>query len=261
MRLAGAAESDDADPQHQARRVLKRPRARIRDGTVRLVTVDNRAGLSTFSADLNPNKVALLDTFLVPGRALELGSGAGQYGETIARRCTELLQIDLVDRRALHARSFPFFAMDAAQVRTLGRFENVVALDLLEHMPDEDEFLSAVADVCARRLILSVPNADDSQPAMMGLTHFHHTDKTHQREYSPESLEAALTAHGFRVLDIRPQYNTLWAFNAPMALARANRLSWLAAKSIWAQCRLYEAIGLFENRCVADWLCAAERVE
>jgi hypothetical protein len=107
---------------------------------------------------------------------------------------------------------------------------------------------------------VSVPNADDSQPAMLGLTHFHHTDKTHRREYSPASLESALARHGFRVMEIRPQYNTLWAFNAPMALARNNRVSWLAAKSIWAQCRLYEAIGLFENRCVADWLCAAERV-
>jgi hypothetical protein len=147
-------------------------------------------------------------------------------------------------------------------VEALGcRFENVVALDILEHMPDEDRFLSAVAAVCTRRLIVSVPNADDSQPAMMGLTHFHHTDKTHRREYSPQSLEAALARHGFRVLETRPQYNTLWAFNAPMALARNNRLSWLAAKSIWAQCRLYEAVGLFENRCVGDWLCAAERID
>ena len=225
------------------------------------MTVDNRGGLATFSPDINPHKVALLETFLVAGRALELGCGSGQYGATIARHCAELLQVDLVDRRAPEAQAFPFVAMDAADVDTLGRrFENVVALDILEHMPDEDRFLAAVAAVCTRRLIVSVPNADDSQPAMMGLTHFHHTDKTHQREYSPQSLELALARHGFRVLETRPQYNNLWAFNAPMALARNNRLSWLAAKSIWAQCRLYEAIGLFENRCIGDWLCAAERV-
>jgi hypothetical protein len=145
-------------------------------------------------------------------------------------------------------------------IETLGRrFDNVVVFDLLEHIAAEDDFLASLARVCSGRLLLSVPNEDDSQPAQLGLTHFHHTDKTHQREYSPQSLSAALTRHGFRVLDIRPQLNTLWAFNAPMALARRNRLSWIAAKSIWAQCRLYEAIGLFENRCVGDWLCAAER--
>ena len=231
------------------------------DGKLRLVTVDNRGGLATVSSDVNPNKIALLDSYLVPGRAVELGCGSGQYGEAIGRRCDELLQIDLVDRRAPAARAFPFAAMDAARVGTLGRrFENVVALDILEHMPDEDAFVAALAEVCTRRLMLSVPNADDSQPAIMGLTHFHHTDKTHQREYSPESLEALLARHGFRVIELRPQFNTLWAFNAPMALAKKNRLSWLAAKSIWAQCRLYEKIGLFENRCVADWLCAAERI-
>jgi hypothetical protein len=37
-------------------------------------------------------------------------------------------------------------------------------------------------------------------------------------------------------------------------LARKNHLSWLMAKSIWAQSRLYDAIGLFENRCIGDWL-------
>ncbi len=224
------------------------------------MTVDNRGSLATFSSEINPNKIALLEKYLVPGCALELGCGGGQYGEAIAARCDDLLQVDLVDRRAPGMSRFPFMAMDASRVNTLDRrFDNVIALDLLEHMRDEDGFLSAVADVCIRRLIVSVPNADDAQPAMLGLTHFHHTDKTHQREYSPQTLEASLTRHGFRVVEIRPQFNSLWAFNAPMALAKANRLSWLAAKSIWAQCRLYEAVGLFENRCVADWLCAAER--
>ena len=225
------------------------------------MTVDNRGGLATMSSEVNPNKIALLDTFLTPGSALELGCGSGQYGDAISHRCSELLQLDLVDRRSPAAHRFPFVAMDAADVPALGRrFDNVVALDILEHAIDEDRFLAAIAAVCTNRLLVSVPNADDAQPALMGLTHRHHTDKTHVREYSPESLASALTRHGFRVLDIRPQYNTLWAFNAPMALARGNPLSWLAAKSIWAQCRLYEAVGLFENRCVADWLCAAERV-
>src|SRR6185503_18164066 len=195
---------------------------------------------------------------LVAGTCVDLGCGSGMYGELISRRCPDLVQVDLVDRRSPEVRHFPFLAMDARDVWMLGRtFDNVVALDLLEHIADEDGFLSALARVCTGRLILSVPNADDSQPAMMGLTHFHHTDKTHQREYSPDSLRAALERSGFKVLDIRPQRNTLWAFNAPMALARKNRLSWLAAKAIWAQSRALEAIGLFENRCVADWLCGA----
>jgi SAM-dependent methyltransferase len=223
------------------------------------MTVDNRGGLATVSSDVNPNKIKLLNDFLVPGSAVDVGCGSGQYGSAIARCCADVLQVDLIDRREPAAGALPFRAMDATDLDRLDRtFDNVVALDILEHIAEEDAFLSAAARVCTQRLILSVPNADDSQPAMLGLTHFHHTDKTHQREYSPASLEAALRRHGFRVLAMRPQLNTLWAFNAPMALARKNPLSWLAAKSIWAQCRLYEAVGLFENRCVADWLCAAE---
>jgi hypothetical protein len=225
------------------------------------MTVDNRGGLATYSQDVNPNKVRLLEDFLVPGACIDLGCGSGAYGDVIATRCDELLQVDLVDRRSPEAAHFPFRAMDARDIASLRRtFDNVVALDLLEHVADEDGFLSALAGACGRRLILSVPNEDDSQPAQLGLTHFHHTDKTHQREYSPASLTKALERHGFKVLEIRPQINTLWAFNAPMALARNNRLSWLAAKSIWAQSRFFEAIGLFENRCVADWLCGAEKM-
>ena len=224
------------------------------------MTVDNRGGLATVSSEINPNKLRLLEEFLLSGSSIDLGCGAGQYGDAIARRCGDVLQIDLVDRRRAAAHPLPFTALDAVLVDTLGRtFDNVIAFDLLEHVADEDRLLAAVARICTGRLLLSVPNADDSQPAQLGLTHFHHTDKTHQREYTPQSLTDALARHGFRVIDLRPQLNTLWAFNAPMALARNNRLSWLAAKSIWAQCRLYEAIGLFENRCVADWLCAAER--
>src|SRR2546428_8919496 len=170
------------------------------------MTVDNRGGLATFSPDLNRNKIALLEDFLIPGSCVDLGCGAGVYGEVIARRCRDLLQVDLVDRRLPGARQFPFCAMDATTVGSIGKsFDNVVALDILEHIADEDGFLSSLAQICAGRLILSVPNEDDSQPATMGLTHFHHTDKTHQREYSPQSLETALKRNGFRVLDIRPQ--------------------------------------------------------
>jgi 2-polyprenyl-3-methyl-5-hydroxy-6-metoxy-1,4-benzoquinol methylase len=227
------------------------------------MTVDNRGGLATCSTGTNPNKVKLIDDFLIAGSCVDIGCGAGQYGPAIARRCHDVVQIDLLDRREASARALPvlrFVALDAVDIESLGRtFDNVVVFDLIEHIADEDGLLDSLARVCTGRLLLSVPNADDSQAAQLGLTHFHHTDKTHQREYSPESLAAALRRHGFRVLEIRPQLNTLWTFNAAMALARRNRLSWLAAKSIWAQCRLYEAIGLFENRCIADWLCAAER--
>src|SRR6478672_6673178 len=141
------------------------------------MTVDNRGGLATYSLDVNPNKIRLIEDFLTAGTCIDLGCGSGAYGEVIASRCDELLQVDLADRRSPEASHFPFLAMDARDVVSLGRtFDNVVALDLLEHVADEDAFLSALARICGRRLILSVPNDDDTQPAQLGLTHFHHTD-------------------------------------------------------------------------------------
>lgn len=213
------------------------------------------------SEHASPNKVRLLADYLLPGRCLDLGSGSGVYGDVIVGRCRDLLQADLVDRRNPEAQRHPFKVIDASNLQLGGeRFENVVAFDLLEHLPDEDRFLQQARELCSGRLLLSVPNEDDAQPAILGLTHRHHTDKTHCREYSRASLREVVERHGFSVLEIRPQINTLWAFNAPMALAKPNRISWLAAKSIYYQSRLYEAIGLFENRCIADWLCCAEIV-
>src|SRR2546428_10734802 len=102
------------------------------------MTVDNRGGLATFSPDLNRNKIALREDFLIPGSCVDLGCGAGVYREVIARRCPGLLQVDLVDRRLPGARQFPLCAMDATTVGSIRKsFVNLVALDILAHTAHE----------------------------------------------------------------------------------------------------------------------------
>src|SRR5262249_42945882 len=131
------------------------------------MTVDNRGGLATGSTGVNPDKLQLLDDFLVRGACADLGGGAREDGPALAPRWHSGLQVDLTDRRdpAVHGAA-RFAALDAVDIGSLGRtFDNVVAFDLLEHIPDEARLLSALAGVCTGRLLLSVPNADDSQPA------------------------------------------------------------------------------------------------
>lgn len=93
---------------------------------------------------------------------------------------------------------------------------------------------------------------------MMGLTHMHHTDKTHRREYTEESLRALLEGNGFRVLEILPHFNR-GILNAGRALAKGNMISKLAAKSLCLQTLFYQWLGIFENRCIADWFCVGQK--
>ena len=212
---------------------------------------------SCVSPKVDPLKLKLLDEYLLPGSCLDIGCGNGLYGRTMLERCAELLQIDLVDRRSPEARQYPFRIMDANQLDLpQDSFDNVVAFDIMEHLDDDAAFLRHVLRICRGRFICSVPNADDEQPRIIALTHMHHVDKTHRREYTVQSLTALLQDNSLNVLEIRPHYNR-GLFHASMALAKRNVISRLVARTISWQMQLYETLGLFENRCIADWFCAA----
>jgi 2-polyprenyl-3-methyl-5-hydroxy-6-metoxy-1,4-benzoquinol methylase len=218
----------------------------------------NRGGLAHFTEGVNARKIAFLDRNLVPGSCLDIGCGSGKYGAMMQAKCSTILQLDIVDRRAEEARRFPFVAMDANRM-DLGsaKYDNIVAFDLLEHLDDDRLFLTRIRTVCNGRLLLSVPNAEDDQPRRMGLTHMHHTDKTHRREYSREGLSAILDATGFRVREMFGQYND-GLLNAVYALAAPGRVAGWAARIITLQIRFGMRLGLFQNRCIADWFCCAE---
>ncbi|MCD6298053.1 MAG: class I SAM-dependent methyltransferase [Deltaproteobacteria bacterium] len=220
-----------------------------------------RQELSCFSLEINPRKLILLDEYLLPGSCLDIGCGNGLYGLKIIEHCSELLQIDVVDRRSAEAKQFPFRIMDASNLDLPAEsYDNVMAFDIMEHLNDDAAFLQQVHRLCRGegRLFISVPNENDEQPRMMGLTHMHHVDKTHRREYTDESLRVLLESNGFKVLEIRPQFNR-GILNAGRALAKENLISKLAAKTLYWQTLFYLWIGIFENRCIADWFCVAQK--
>lgn len=217
---------------------------------------------SCCSTGVNPLKLKLLDEYLLPGSGLDIGCGNGLYGKKILERCSELLQIDIVDRRLPAASQYPFRIMDAAKLELPARsYDNVIAFDIMEHLDDDVAFLQQVRRHMrgGGRLILTVPNKEDEQPSMMGLTHMHHTDKTHQREYTKEGLQSLLENNGFNVFEIRPQFNR-GILNAGRALAKGSLISKLVAKSLYWQNLFYLRIGIFENRCIADWFCVAQKM-
>jgi len=214
--------------------------------------------LSFCAIGVNVEKVRLLDEYLVKGTTLDVGCGNGLYGFPILSRGGSILQVDIADRRDSRAQALPFRVMDAQNLDLPdASYDNVVAFDIMEHLDDDILFLQSVRRICRNRLLLSVPNAEDEQPAKVALTHIHHKDKTHRREYTKESLLVALSRADFHPLMIRPHYNRCLPGFA-RALAAEGMVPKMAAKFISMQCCLFERLGWFENRCVADWFCVAE---
>ena len=84
-----------------------------------------------------------------------------------------------------------------------GRYDLIVLLDVLEHIPDDKGALAALRPKLAPggRLVLAVP-------AMPSLWSGHDVAHHHQRRYTRKSLEAVVSAAGFRTLR-RTAFNTL----------------------------------------------------
>lgn len=148
-------------------------------------------------------KLAYINRWAAGNTALDLGTGHGVYARYLADRGFAVTGLDRNptysdDRITIVAQDIddrlPF--EDAA-------FDTVLMFDILEHLPDEAAVLAEVARVCKRRLIISVPHADDGFLPDYSLTYLHRIDRTHEREYTVASLSAALEQHGFHTLACR----------------------------------------------------------
>lgn len=214
--------------------------------------------VSLCSAGVSSGKLRLLDEYLLPGNTLDIGCGNGLYGLHAQTLGSEVVQVDLADRRDVRAQHLPLHIIDAQRLDLPDKcFDNVLAFDLIEHLDNDILFLEKVRLVCRKRVFLSVPNADDEQVASVYLTHMHHLDKTHRREYTKDRLIEILERTGFRILKLSPNFNTALPYFAHM-LAKKNLCAKVAAWLITRQCKTLEKIGLFENRCIGDWYCVAE---
>jgi SAM-dependent methyltransferase len=97
-----------------------------------------------------------------PGRALEVGCGEGVIADRMQRRWGEVVALDLPDA-GLRAewRRYPAPRFLHADAHALpfpdGRFDVVVAAEVLEHLPDPVLGLREMARVGRRHLVLSVP--------------------------------------------------------------------------------------------------------
>ena len=154
-------------------------------------------------------------------RVLDLGCGYGAVASSLATRAgADVVGIDLdaaniaeARRRFAHPR-ITFVVGDATKALPPGRFNVVVASNVVEHVDDRVGLYRAVQE-CARpsRWLVRVPMIDrDWRVALrreLGLFAF--SDPTHFTEYTRESFELEAAAAGLSPAHLQINWGEIWA--------------------------------------------------
>jgi SAM-dependent methyltransferase len=144
------------------------------------------------------------------GLALELGSGTGWMLGALRERGWSAVGSERTVAAAAAARDaagVPMFVGDLAAIRDAPVLDLVIMFHVLEHLADPLAALRAVA----RRtrpggtLVLGIPNIASWQARVTGSGWMHLDVPRHLCHFSPDAIERALVASGFRMarLDFR----------------------------------------------------------
>jgi SAM-dependent methyltransferase len=209
-------------------------------------------------AQASPDKLAYLARYAVPQQVLDIGCGAGWYSRFLAQRGLSVFSVDIARDRA--GRPLANFSLAGGTALPFPgqSFDTVLALDVLEHIPDEALALAELARVARHRVILSVPYSDDSVLYPYGLSLLHRIDKTHAREYMPDELTRKLFGAGFGVVDCHlapaPQMPLVIRefFRSDLISRQLRRLT-----SLWI--RLLMRFDVIANGLPGDIFCVADR--
>ncbi len=142
-----------------------------------------------------------VEKYAVGKKVLDVGSAQGWYIKYLKDLGFEVTASDI--EKTLAFEDVPFVPTSGAGLPFADNFfDTVLAINVVEHIKEEKKILSELYRVTKKRLLLSVPNADDALLQKYNLTFRHQTDKSHQREYSREGLKKKLERAGFEVKKI-----------------------------------------------------------
>lgn len=163
---------------------------------------------SSVSGNLNPERVAHLEHYVVGPRVLDAGCGGGAYVEYLAGKGLEVTGVDKYEQFLEVAREQAALGTyeqgDVTALRFAdGSFDCTYCFDVLEHV-DDRAAAAELARVTTRRLIVAVPREDEVM-SRYNLSFLHYRDKTHLRNYTEDSLRALLAGTGASRVTVFPE--------------------------------------------------------
>lgn len=143
---------------------------------------------------LDPERAALLERHLV-GRVLDVGCATGAYVRHLGSRGLEAVGVDFAPGLIETARADGGL-FEVAQAEALpfedDAFETVAALDLLEHVEDDEAVLREMVRVARRRVLLTVPARVPEDLRRTGLVFQAYEDPSHLRYYTRDDVATLL---------------------------------------------------------------------
>lgn len=148
-------------------------------------------------ATVSPEKIAWLETHAPakPAAAIDLGCGAGFYSRWLVEHGWRVEAFDITPLPHLHGVNFRAHNLEEGLPVPDQSADLLLAWDVLEHLVGEPRMWNEISRVLrpAGILIGSVPHAADQRLHPYNLAFKHHIDKTHQREYTAETLRQKMT--------------------------------------------------------------------
>ncbi len=144
-------------------------------------------------ARLNPERVELLDRYVVGNRVLDVACGSGIYTDYLASKGYDAWGVDLVDdfiEEAEQTRKGHYVQGVADRLPFADKeFATVLLLDILEH-GDDMAILREAKRVASARILVNVPRKVDRDLEQSGVVFRHYLDRSHLREYRQDELVA-----------------------------------------------------------------------
>lgn len=167
--------------------------------------------------DLEPPDLALRRDFLLgskiaPGeRALDLGSGAGEFTTLLAEAGAQVVGADVAEAALARARAahpgvtFTLVPLEGPLPFEDSSFEVVWASEVIEHVADTARWLSEVRRVLVPRgrLLLTTPAHGRVAMALRGVERYSEPVGDHLHLYTRRSLRDLLDDFGFSEIEVR----------------------------------------------------------
>ncbi len=155
------------------------------------------------------------------GNVLDIGCGAGNMIHHLARYGrVQGIEVDARPVAMARARGYDVRQGDATRGIPFpdAAFDLVTALDVIEHVDDDEAILREAYRVARPRGILAV-----TTPAFQSLWSYNDEINGHKRRYAPHELRARVERAGFRVRRLTFGFFLVFPISAPLILLR-NRL-------------------------------------
>jgi SAM-dependent methyltransferase len=154
---------------------------------------------------LDPERLELLNRYIVGHRILDVACGSGIYTDYLANLGCDAWGIDLVSdfiENAKKTKKGVFIQGEADKLPFKdGEFDTVLLFDILEH-GDEIAMLQEAKRVASKRILVNVPRKVDRELEESGVVFRHYTDKSHLREYLRKDIQLLANNCGLSVAEI-----------------------------------------------------------